>query len=637
MRMLNRAKLALLPLACVALLCFATGAQAGQDPGAESSAQPAIAAAETASGTTVTPGNEAAATAGDATPEPSTGAEASSSEATTDTRGSDDAPATVTATGSGTAQPPTQTQPGGAAGSLEGSASTISAAGDETTGGRSEAVGEASAQAATAQAGPSGSGDHNLSAAESNATIQQIWQVQISGCTVHCRDISQAQTAEQENRTVQVLEGASTLATGSGTQALTGDGSQTTVSITQIQLGCLSHCFGATTSAGSAALSAYRQLLEQFLKVIASGLPSLIPAPASQQNVVKQASYQWQYGQGATLAQMQDSSQASTTVQVDDVSSPPTAGLEAALADAEAAAVETVNQTEQGIWQLQIGCLIFCEHTQQYQQAEQSNTTIETVAYVSASSSATITSSVNVTTQVIWQVQIGCLFWCFETILQQTATSQNTVVMIVSGGATVAPPPDTTPVSTEARGEQVHRAPQAEGSTVGGGAAGPGAIPPTSTPFPRLAIGVAHASVSLAATSTATRGARPAAASAPRIAMAGAAVNRPVLNELASARPGLRRAQPTVPGAARSLSRRPLTAAISTPLAAGISLGSGAGAGGNAPAIALAAAIALCLLCFSSDEVTRRRGRQSHTSHSQSPPRLTDSREPSPRRRSTQK
>ena len=632
--MLIRAKLALLPLACVALLCFATVAQARQDPGAGSGAQPAIAAPETASGTTVTTGNEAAATAGDATPEPSTGAEAPSSEATTDTRGSDDTPATVTASGSGTAQRPPQTQPGGAAGSLEpGSASTTSAAGDETTGGMSEAVGEASAQAATAQAGPSGSGDHNLSAAESNATIQQIWQVQISGCTAQCRDISQAQTAEQENMTVQVLEGSPRLATGSGTQALTGDGSQTTVSITQIQLGCLSHCFGATTTAGSAALAAYRQLLEQFLKVIASGLPSLIPATASQQNVVEQASYQGQYGQGPTLAQMQDSSQASTTVQVGDVSPSSTAGLEAAFADAEAAAVETVNQTEQGIWQLQIGCLIFCEHTQQYQQAEQSNTTIQTVATVSASSSETITSSVNVTTQLIWQVQIGCLFWCFETTLQQTATSQNTVVMIVSGGVAVAPPPDKTPTSTERGADQLPPASHAAGSTAGGDGAGPGEIPPTSRPSPTLAIGAVRASVRLAATSTATREATPAGASAPRIAMAGAAAAQPVLDELASARPGLWRAQPT----ARSLSGRPLTAAISTPLAAGMSPGSAAEAGGNAPAIALAAAIALCLLCLRPDGVTRRRGRRSHTSRGQSPPRLADSREPSPRRRSTQK
>ena len=79
---------------------------------------------------------------------------------------------------------------------------------------------------------------------------------------------------------------------------------------------------------------------------------------------------------------------------------------------------ETVDQTQQHTWQLQIGCLFYCVDSQQVQQSQQSTTTIEIVA---GPTSATVQ-------QTIWQVQVGCLAWCWNSTQSQQA-SQSTIVV----------------------------------------------------------------------------------------------------------------------------------------------------------------------------------------------------------------
>jgi hypothetical protein len=102
-----------------------------------------------------------------------------------------------------------------------------------------------------------------------------------------------------------------------------------------------------------------------------------------------------------------------------------------------------VNQTSQGIWQLQIGCLFDCTGTQQLQQATQSNTTLQAVAGSGAVD--------NTVTQVIWQLQIGCLFWCYDAVEVQTATGTDSTIVITPGPAPdPTPSPTSTPTSTSA-------------------------------------------------------------------------------------------------------------------------------------------------------------------------------------------
>src|SRR5262249_49442410 len=110
----------------------------------------------------------------------------------------------------------------------------------------------------------SGSGrDRNLAATMSNATTEAIRQVQISGRAAHCHGISQAQIAGQENTTIQVLAGAWQVVTGSGAPAETDAGSRPTVTVTQVQLGCIRKCFGTTTTTGATIPASYLPALEQ--------------------------------------------------------------------------------------------------------------------------------------------------------------------------------------------------------------------------------------------------------------------------------------------------------------------------------------------------------------------------------------
>src|SRR5205823_5657079 len=60
-------------------------------------------------------------------------------------------------------------------------------------------------------------------AAESNTTTQLIWQVQLSECIAHCVGSTQSQAAEQQNNTVQVLNGPSQAGGDHGTQVVEND------------------------------------------------------------------------------------------------------------------------------------------------------------------------------------------------------------------------------------------------------------------------------------------------------------------------------------------------------------------------------------------------------------------------------
>ncbi len=150
-----------------------------------------------------------------------------------------------------------------------------------------------------------------------------------------------------------------------------------------------------------------------------------------------------------TGPQTQSATQINSTIQI--VASSLLSDLGAA-GGAGSSAAEALNQTLQGIWQLQIGCVFDCFLTQQTQQAEQSNMTI----YVQPDPPATTTSTANTTMSLIWQLQVGCLFWCYDAVEVQTATSSSTTLVVVpvpptppvgSGGTGQPSPASTSPVS----------------------------------------------------------------------------------------------------------------------------------------------------------------------------------------------
>ena len=216
--------------------------------------------------------------------------------------------------------------------------------------------------------------------------------------------------------------------------------------VTQIQLGCVLHCFGTTTTTRAPMLTSYLQAVEQTLRVIETVVSHLVAAPAVEQNTVEQVSYQSQRGPRGVAVQTQSVSQTSATVQEYAPALPITA-LQQALERSAPAGPQAVNQTEQGIWQLQLGCLMFCSETELYQRAEQSSSAVQSVA-----ASATVSTSTGGSAQLIWQAQIGCLIWCFDSTGQQTAVTQNMPV-VRDGEGTPPPTPAEalTPLSGAAR------------------------------------------------------------------------------------------------------------------------------------------------------------------------------------------
>ncbi len=76
-----------------------------------------------------------------------------------------------------------------------------------------------------------------------------------------------------------------------------------------------------------------------------------------------------------------------------------------------------------------MGCIFYCSGTRQTQQAQQSNTTVQSV-------NNSGTGPVNTVSTVIWQVQVGCLAWCYDAVENQTATGTDSTVVAV------APPPE---------------------------------------------------------------------------------------------------------------------------------------------------------------------------------------------------
>jgi hypothetical protein len=311
-------------------------------------------------------------------------------------------------------------------------------------------------------------------------------QVQIAGCVSQCQNVSQVQQATQSSSTAQAIGTAAELANALETGPAPASTSQTTSTITQIQVGCLSSCFGTATSDPSTAALAQLLLSQVSSLQPPPGSSGLQPVPAIVQNVVQQAVCQIQET-GAVGTQVQTASQTSTVIQV-------MPNLPAALGPAQPAG-STVDQTQQQIWQLQVGCLFYCVDTEQVQQAQQTTTTIQIVTGPPGSSSVTVVE------QTIWQVQIGCLAWCWTSTQVQQAGTIAVVVSAVppsgSGpGSGPAPGHSPAPGSTPAPAPAPEGSPAAASPTAPFSAGVPEAPAAPSTPAPARRVGVT-ATVSL--------------------------------------------------------------------------------------------------------------------------------------------
>ena len=270
--------------------------------------------------------------------------------------------------------------------------------------------------------------------------------------------MSQVQVASQTTATGQAVGIGGTQASAPQTPASTEATPQATSSVTQMQLGCRSACFGTTKSDSSTAPVTQLVLSELSSLVPPSDSTSLPSWSAVEQSVVDQFSYQVQVGDPAAGPQTQIAMQTSVTVQV----APVATSLRTPPPPAPAAAPgpQAISQSQQQTWQLQIGCLFYCVDTRQVQTATQSTTTVVMLAGSSSSPGAPTAATVVVSQQTIWQLQIGCLAWCWDSTQSQEASTQTTIrvgpgppaegrpVALPAPAPTPAPTPTSTPPPT---------------------------------------------------------------------------------------------------------------------------------------------------------------------------------------------
>ena len=553
MRTLNLLRLGL-TLACVLLFAFAGVAHADANATASTGVQEDVAASEQIAASSESAGQAIDEGAASATPPPP-------SASPSDTADQGTVPAASPAPQAGTP----------AAASI------------------AEAINAAVGQAA-AHAQRSAGGEPDMAVAESNITSQLIWQVQISECIAHCSNTTQSQSADQQNSTGQTLAGTGQSAQGPDAHA------QSSVSVTQIQYGCVAYCFGTSTTARTPIPGDYAQAIGELLREIVAGLPKLGAVSAAEQNAVEQRSFQSQTSPGDAATQTQRAEQSNATSQLYDTASL-TGDEEQAAAGSRAFAPGVINQTEQGIWQLQIGCLLFCSETAQYQRAEQSNATAQSIIPAQDTASGTDADVTNVVSQVVWQAQIGCLYWCVDTTQQQIASTQDTLTVVEGDDAPPPPPaqegvsppvvgaePEPPPTSGPARGEAARGVGggPTDGSTEGGM---PG-------PIPVATVSAAAATVRPRITPNVTR-----RRSAPSPRRAVTRANAPVRRDVYATAPALTALHANVQGAAAPAVRVPRISSPLTSLAGDAQPGSVGPAATEIPVATLLAVLALCALC----------------------------------------
>jgi hypothetical protein len=186
--------------------------------------------------------------------------------------------------------------------------------------------------------------------------------------------------------------------------------------VTHVQVGCMEHCYGSTTLDTSGLTVAQIEQLLHELRLPSP--PTATAAPAGPQHATSQTAAQ---SQSAGGHQSQAASQSNGTVQV--VVTP--AGTPADGTPGAAA----VNQTAQGVVQLQVGCIFYCSGTRQSQQVAQSTATVQAVDGSAASAVNTVSRAVN-------QVQVGCIAWCYDAVETQTASGTDSTIV------SAAPTPD---------------------------------------------------------------------------------------------------------------------------------------------------------------------------------------------------
>ena len=154
-------------------------------------------------------------------------------------------------------------------------------------------------------------------------------------------------------------------------------------------------------------------------------------------------------------------------------------------AGAEADGVAAVNQTAQGIWQLQDRLPVRLRgHPAAAAGDAVQHETLQALGGAGGAD-ATGPSAVDTVIRIVWQLQIGCLFWCYDAVEGQTASGTDSTVVVTLGPAPgPTSPPAPLPTSSPG-GDPVDAQPAAADTPADAPPIAPGpAAPPNLTPPP---------------------------------------------------------------------------------------------------------------------------------------------------------
>jgi hypothetical protein len=104
----------------------------------------------------------------------------------------------------------------------------------------------------------------------------------------------------------------------------------------------------------------------------------------------------------------------------------PDGGGEAPAESGSSVVAQNQSKTIQAIWQVQVGCREYCQGTSQDQSASQASDTTQKASAIApeGSSSSATASNESSTLQFIWQTQLGCVAFCWNTTMSQSAAQE---------------------------------------------------------------------------------------------------------------------------------------------------------------------------------------------------------------------
>jgi hypothetical protein len=87
-------------------------------------------------------------------------------------------------------------------------------------------------------------------------------------------------------------------------------------------------------------------------------------------------------------------------------------------------AAQNVGRVFQAIWQVQVGCRTYCDGTSQTQWASQQSDTTQSATAIAPEGQSSGAAAVNQssTVQFVWQTQLGCVAFCWNTSMNQSAS-----------------------------------------------------------------------------------------------------------------------------------------------------------------------------------------------------------------------